>query len=384
MKTYEILSNPKTRHLYDNYGQFGLSVYSNTGSIGLTEFVLDTKKQAWLLFFLSLLLITFFLFPFLVAMKLSGKITTYWVVIFVPVWLFHLILYGLIILLAVATARYARQQREAEEVADENEGRYVHWFLVMYLPLICFTISLALKLDGFVQFSWQLIVLPYFLFEGIYLMYKIFELIETHQKWPGHDEVLLSVPNAFVYQVYARLRWSLARLVFVAVATVRLDNILPLLEWKYGFFFMYLCFVIAPIADIIYYRAYKFAASETANVANLPNKYWVIASFCIQIVCTCFMLVFFGLLQRKLQPVSALSWITVFMPFLILSGGFIALLTLCMPCLFYCCIAGRPSIYDELGDEEAPPVNMTRPPSSAAQFGYALSPYQPRITMNNQ
>lgn len=345
MAAYEVLSNSKKRKIYDKYGEFGLDVLEKTGSYGLTDFMLNTRKQAWLILSLALFFATILSFPFLVTLKLIGKINWVWCLIFVPMWVFHVVMFGFIVLAAVIAGKFDDEDEfgESQQTDSQNvSGKSVYWWLALYPLLVSFSVGLCLKADGIVSWDWSIIFSPYFAFEALYAILKTLRLTSIHAKWPGGDTVLPLVPNAKLYLTYQELRWTLVRTVFAGAA---------LLPFNYArescFALGYILVMLCPIIDAFYWRAYKFAARESRQSEKLPSRMITAASFGIYIFGIMCLLSFLTMLFLRLRPNSSISWVWVFFPFLLVCGALLGSIILCVPCIFCCCLTRDNTMYDE-------------------------------------
>ncbi len=336
---YEVLGRPKTRHIYDSHGEFGLTVLEKTGSYGLTDFVLNRKKQAWIAGVLLILFLTFLSFPFLVAYK--DRINAPLSLICIPLWIFHGLLYATIWLFVILSARMS--------VSDGSRTRSfsIYWWPVLYLGIVAFNLMAVLKLDGIIRLDWLIVFIPYYIFEGLYLILKTVRIIQAARIWPGDDLVLPLVKGAFFYLIYQEFRWSFMRGVFGGVTLVRLKNAHPSITWEVAFLIGYLSLACAPIFDIMYWRAYKFAARESRNSERLPNRIITLTVFIVYITAILTLLIFLGLLHVWVQPDSQIGLFWVLFPFLCLSGCIGGTMILCIPCIFCCCIPKDDTMYDD-------------------------------------
>ena len=113
-RAYKVLSSPKTRRVYDRYGETGLYIFSSVKSVALTELVLNTCyiKAMILVAFFTLELVL--CFPLLVALRVSGYLANWsWTLVFASLSLLDVSLYVLgCLLLYVSWQTLAAQARE--------------------------------------------------------------------------------------------------------------------------------------------------------------------------------------------------------------------------------------------------------------------------------
>lgn len=329
--------------------------------------MLNTKKQASLIFAFALYLVTILSFPFLVTYKLVGKLKWSWSLVFIPVWVFHLVTFGLIILGAVLAGKIEDVDEENGENQETEQkgiaGSSVYWWLALYPLLVTFSVGLCLKSDGVVAWDWLLIFSPYFAFEALYLVLKILRLISVYMKWPGGDTVLPLVPNAKLYLGYQELRWTLIRPVFA------FTSLLPFNHTKeFLFFFASLFIILCPILDAFYWRAYKFAARESRQSEKLPSRMLTNASFGVYLFGILCLLAVLTMLFLRMRPESSISWAWVLFPFLLVSGVLLGSIILCVPCVFCCCLVRDDTMYDEENPTAGPPQGgMVTPLDSSKQ-----------------
>lgn len=324
--------------------------------------MLNTQKQAWLIFTFALYLATILSFPFLVTWKLLGRIKWSWSVVFVPVWVFHVVTFGLIVLAAVIAGKYDGDDEgagEDQEVKSKGiSGKSVYWWLALYPLLVAFTVVLCLKSEEVVSWDWTLIFSPYFAFEALYLILKVLRLVSIYMNWPGGDTVLPLVSNAKLYLAYQELRWTLIRPVFAAT------SLLPFSHAKEFFFALgYFLILLCPVLDAFYWRAYKFAARESGQSEKLPSRMLTSASFGFYIFGIICLLAFLTMLFLRLQPESTISWLWVLLPFLIVCGFLLGSIIICMPCVFCCCLVRDDTMYDEenpAGPQQPSPINISK------------------------
>lgn len=358
-----MLGSKEKRNIYDRYGEFGLTVLEKTGSPGITDFILNTQKQAWIIFLVMALLLLFLSFPLLISLKLSGRLQTWpWALVCTPLWVFHAVVYGVILLFAVLTLQMSREMeaaaREAGEVpVKSGGGRWIYWWLGLYPLLMVFTLGIVLKVDKLIPgLAWSQIFLPYLAFELLYLLLKAFRVHRITQEWPGGDPVLPLVPNAFAFVVYQELRWSFTRTLLGLVILAELISFRPSLLTELAFILDSLLLLAAPIIDLLYWRAYKFAARESRHAERLPNRMITAFSFILYIFGLMVLMTFLGLLYAQVSAEVAMSWMWVFFPVLLVAGILAGLMVICMPCVVCCCIVRDDTLYDD----------MQQPPRSAA------------------
>lgn len=303
----------------------------------------------------------------LIALKLAGWIDkASWSIVLIPVWLFHATVYG-----SLATLIYITRKQEDPVEEYQNSPISFNSIAIVYFPLVCFTISLVLKLDGIWSVDWLEAAVPYYLFEGVMLVRRVMDIHRIALIWPLGDPVLPLVKGALLYKVYRQLRWTILRIWLVSMVFFNLDFGFPRIIWSLAFIPAYIGLIFAPILDIAFFRAYKFAAMESRNISQVPNKHLVLLNFGSYISLLIVILGFLILLNLKVQFFPNLSWLVVFSPLIGISTIIALIIVAMIPVVLCCFCKQRPSLYDE----ELSSVHLP------LRFGFGLAPVQPRITV---
>lgn len=378
-----MLGKKESRRIYDKYGETGLDVLDRTGNAAVTDFILNNRKQAWVVFGILVLILNFLAFPFLVAAKASGKLSWRWVLVCIPLWIFHVLAFALI-LVYVFLSGVAPEERDAqqgEEAMKQRRSTSPLW-AAAYICLAAFTVLAACKLDSAISRPWRDIALSYFMFEGLLLMTKAMLLYDLNRRELRNDPVLHSLPGAFLWEVYWSARWSFVRIWFMAVAIARLDGSAASLTWDAGFAALYICLVSAPIVDFIYWKLYQHAAYSSSNADRLPSRLSVALYYVAYWAWTTFWLALAVLLHIKLQFSPSLSWIWVLFPILGVAGLSACCILCAVPCVCCCCMVRSDDIYlDEGNDDREGRGNPMAPEQLAASvLAFSRSPQLRQIT----
>lgn len=350
-RAYEVLGKPKTRRIYDHYGDLGIAVMEKTGgSAGLTEFLLNSHLQGWLLLLLLVMLLVILSFPFLIAFKLSGRLQWPWSLVALPMWLVDLLVLAFVTTASVFMYRSASPS-SSTPASDGGGSESFTRGQVLFSTLLfgCYfglllasQVMAALKLDAVViSPSWAWVLAPYLIFEGLRLRFKVAALSGVAENWPGDDPVLDLTEHAFAYTVYVSLRWAVPRLLTAILFILKADGYFPNLAWAVVFLPAYATLIMAPVADLLHDRAYQEAVFLHGGRA-LPTLA-IHGKFVAELLLAAVWWSFLGLLNYKLVVAEASppSWLLVFLPLLIFFGGIAGLLTLCLPILWCCFLSSN-------------------------------------------
>jgi hypothetical protein len=362
-RAYEVLGRSKTRRIYDHYGDLGIAVMEKTGgSVGLTEFLLNSHLQGWLLLLLLVMLLVILSFPFLIAFKLSGRLAWPWSLVALPVWLVDLLLLSVVLTASIFMYRNASPFEfpfpppSSEEGGGGDEAQSLSprhqvilstlIFALLFGLLLASQVLVALRLDSVVSTPWRLVLAPWLMAEALHLYGKLGALSEVAENWPGDDPVLDLTEHAFAYTVYASLRWALPRLLMGFLFIFKVEGVFPNLAWAVVFLPGYATLILAPVADLLHDRAYQEAVFLHGGRA-LPTLA-IHGKFVAELLLASVWWSFLGLLNYKLVVAEASppSWLLVFLPLLIFFGGIAGLLSLCLPIL-WCCFLSSNAAPDE-------------------------------------
>lgn len=389
-RAYEILGKPKTKRIYDSYGELGITVFEKTGSAGLTEFLLNSHLQGWLILLVLVVVLVILSFPFLVAYKLNGTLASWsWSLIATPIWFTDFLI--LASLLTFSTIFYRSSTNTPQASSDEDSSpiftraQIIYSTLVFVLffgLLISSQILTALKLDSVLpNISWIIVLTPYLIFECIHMVFKVLDLVKIKKAWPGDDPILELTRNAFAYTVYCSFRWAIPR-TLTAILFILKTELWTSLTWTLVLCPAYVALIIAPVADLLYDRSYQEAIFLHGGRA-LPTIA-IHAKFILSLTFASILCTFLGLLNYKLLVHhSTITWVLVFLPLLIVVGGVAALITCCVPVL-WCCFLGTKSVVEEedLANMEngtgRPPTRMSGRLSAVNfyRYGLGLAPIQ--------
>ncbi|KAJ1569244.1 hypothetical protein HK096_003767 [Nowakowskiella sp. JEL0078] len=178
---YSILSDPKKRKVYDEYGEAGVKMTEQLGDVPY-----ELLGRINLIFFvLTLVVALLIVFPALVSGKADGSLSWPWVAVFSPIFLVDLF-----IIISISTVAKRGdgnddneddngfpEDREANSEQRENRKKdikkrtytVVASLLAYYLVFCMFQILIALRLDN-VRLPWWGVFIPWFILEAVHLV----------------------------------------------------------------------------------------------------------------------------------------------------------------------------------------------------------------------
>lgn len=284
-----MLSNPATRRIYDRYGELGLTTLGVVKSPSLVEFMLNTSRIKFIVFviFSSLFLAGFS--PLFAALKISNKISWTWYVIVAPMLCFLLVLLLFCTLfiylgwkaMSIVTGEESetRGSSEDKESLDKTAFIFLTTFLLAFFLLILAQILLfTSKLEGHINVSWWIILLPYFIVETIHFLRIVLSLLVINADWENCKEEVVSpfdhtLSHPFAYLCYLSLRWCVMRVLFVDLVIFKL-GLLSRLPWAVVFAPLYLILTSSLIIDYkmdkrrLPYEEARFTPDQYDNTNN--------------------------------------------------------------------------------------------------------------------
>lgn len=229
---YDVLKDPQKRQMYDNHG--AAIVKAMDGEVlepeVMLEVVLSLTKSASRMVLVALPFVTVVLiFPAVaVSLKWDGETSWNWRVVFIPLWIVHLVVVFLLLKLRTAVSGPLLEPEDEdvdpiERAAAEEKKHKMKWMVTVSIGVVLLLIIqeaiLAGKLEGDLNTtSWFVVLLPYLGFE-VCIIYMRLRLMVGSVSGPTFA-ILIALLTAF--------SWGLLRLLTVALAAAKADGKLPI------------------------------------------------------------------------------------------------------------------------------------------------------------
>lgn len=186
-EAYDVLSDPKRRRLYDEYGLSGLKLMENPTELDsmalLRNFQKNRGDRTSLGLFIAFIFAIILILPILFSLKCDGtlKHDAKWVAIWTPMWVVDVILlFSSIYILFDQGSKKAGQFEENEdgEKKEENDDKVPLSEKILNLgttiAFVLIQIFITMKLDGYIDsWSWFEVFIPWFLYEGMMIVAAI-------------------------------------------------------------------------------------------------------------------------------------------------------------------------------------------------------------------
>ena len=247
---HDILSNRIKRRIYDRYGTTGLTVYGAMKSEELVNLILNDRRLRTVFWLLIITLASLALLPTLITLKATHIINLQWNILLLPLWIFDMLVMIVgIYIVRLGWSMLAHQETlEEGEPVDEQVDRaaFVIGIMVLMILFFGFVVQqtlIAIKLDGWLFWSWWKVLCPYLIIESIKAAYYFVRGVFLMFK--SSDNLLTQLLNAFI-----NMRWICMRLSFLFLLLGHLD-----ISWTIVFCPIYL---ILPLSILIDYLVDKY------------------------------------------------------------------------------------------------------------------------------
>ncbi|KAF9151037.1 hypothetical protein BG015_007143 [Linnemannia schmuckeri] len=356
---YEVLSDPKKRQVYDKYGLMGVQMAGTEIGARLVEIesLLCTLFMA-LSFVLTLIIIFFAL----LSLRVDGKVSWSYAIVFIPLWIMDAFLFfGALTRLikpsadddedehhhddhdddrdtgngegSSSSAGGDREERRRQKKATQKRQRLLAGSIGL-INLLLFTAFQALivkKANDPTSVSGTAVFAPYFVLEGFFFMLAIIQ-VAVGLKAASAAEAPLSSKLGMVFEA---LWWKVTRLVLAVLIMLRIDNKITC-SWQIVFIPLYLIAVKYLVQHIKGYRT--FSRMQNAEMRQQGHAL-ITASACTLTVLGSLVYSLVGLLAARLDG-HAYSASRVLIPVFIVLSILLCCSGCCLPCLLLASGAG--------------------------------------------
>ncbi|KAJ3119375.1 hypothetical protein HK098_005534 [Nowakowskiella sp. JEL0407] len=179
---YSVLSDPKKRKVYDEYGEGGVKMIDQLGDVPFE--MLD--KINLIFFALTIIVVLLIIFPAFVSGKADGLLNWPWLAVFVPIFIVDVFVISVLILQSnVKDTNDEHDDDEERASVTENmkkerkrQIRMISLGLVGYYVVFCvFQILIALRLEKTITTTWAVVFIPWFVMELAHFVAGTMEVV---------------------------------------------------------------------------------------------------------------------------------------------------------------------------------------------------------------
>ncbi|TPX56279.1 hypothetical protein PhCBS80983_g04670 [Powellomyces hirtus] len=356
-RSYDVLSDPKKRQVYDKYGERGVVMMDSMGNV--LPFIDPDFLLAMNTFFTigSLIAALLIIFPAFVSVRADDKVSWSWGAVTIPLFIFDACL-----LLGLWIISRKGGDEEHDDEQDHNEGEttqqrrqrqtrkrrkasgdaFLKWIL-----FLLFQIFVVIRLDDSVSWNWAIVFIPWFLLEAMSFVSQIGPIAKNFRQgtpsFTGEMDPESQGPPmrpftrmekvVFVYDTYKT--WVL-RVIQVGLLVAKFEGSLDV-AWGIVFLPTWL-WSVAEILGIFLDRAMVLRAVRAAAPGQSVDLGPLII---MRVVGLCFVALFMylgvGLLVRRLDSGSGSpSAAVILIPVFIICSMLFCCFCCCLPCLLCC------------------------------------------------
>lgn len=233
-EAYDVLIDPQRRKTYDAYGVEGLKMMEGNGAASpeVMLAMLSRSGKACIMAVLLGLALTVLSPVILLALRWDETVSWHWTISFIPLWIFHLIVFAFLALIRpppaptdqddldpFSRAMYAERRREVR--INILSGVVTNSLLVLQ------EVFLALRLQDTVDWPWLAVAVPAFLLE-LFLMIKCACLARkawTRQVLEAAAGEAARPPRFLCCFFLQNIWWDILRLITVFLIAARADKV---------------------------------------------------------------------------------------------------------------------------------------------------------------
>ncbi|KDO16934.1 hypothetical protein SPRG_21939 [Saprolegnia parasitica CBS 223.65] len=351
---YDILSDPKQREIYDMMGEDGVKLVSQYGDLGPDELLMamlgslsasGPLGKCLIFSFVALFLGFFSTIPLFFCLKIDNDVGWSWLTVFVPMW----ILDG--IYLCCIGCSFLGDDADIHQEPEDRQSKPLRLLgktllLTKALLFVACQIFVAMKLQHSIDWSMHLVLAPYYVLEGFYLLEKVITgllaysaFARAHATDPSSTfgtskmSLMLDILNSWTM--------SVLRLAFALLVALKIEDIITC-SWWIVFLpvWIYVITLVVPHIQTYLRRKHRMAHLEEGNGHEDELAPSLFGLFCVFVGVFAAMSPFF-ILAYRLQS-GDFSSFYVLLPWLIMVGLVLApwvlmILLNLLACCCYCC-----------------------------------------------
>jgi hypothetical protein len=230
LQAYKILSDEKTRDIYDRYDEPGIMLYEHVGDQAeYARLFFDPLYLCVACIVSSLLVLVVFLFPLFLALQLGIPLYWNWAIIAVPIWIIDTVIAVIILSLIWKGKRKDSMTTHREDISSSSQQQEVmsslSWLekstmCVWFGSLVFFEILVVLRLNHQIGWSWIIIFIPYWVMEMI-LFCRNTRLAIDYMK------LFSSMPLTLrLLLIYLEYQWWLYRVLFTIFLALQVQGVI--------------------------------------------------------------------------------------------------------------------------------------------------------------
>lgn len=328
---------------------------------------------------LSFILVLIIIFFALLSLRVDGKVSWNYAIVFIPLWIMDaLLLFGALIRLikpsadddddhhhddhednrdtgngegSSSSAGGDREERRRQKKATQKRQRFLSGFvgLINLILFTAFQVLIVIKANDPTSVSGSTVFAPYFVLEGFLLLLALIQ-VAVSLKATSAAEAPLSAKLGMVFEA---LWWKVTRLVLAVLIMLRIDDKITC-SWQIVFIPLYLVAVKYIIQHIKGYRT--FSRMQNAEMRQQGHALMT-ASACTLTVLGSLVYSLVGLLAAKLDG-HAYSASIVLIPVFIVLSILLCCSGCCLPCLL---LARSADVEDDGMSPENAEVRVVHP-----------------------
>ncbi|KAF9578024.1 hypothetical protein BGW38_006409, partial [Lunasporangiospora selenospora] len=226
--------DPKMRQIYDKYGTMGVQMAGTDVGSQLLEIEGFLLTIFILISIVCILVIIFFSF---LSVRVDGKVTWDYRVVFIPLWIVDAVLFGVAIMATITpvdeesiereldeendeTSSAAREERKTKLMRERRTSKLFRgiYMLVFVALLTAFQALIARRANDSDSISGPAVFAPYFALEGLLILGALLGFLGKVRQ----QQIPTAMSKIRVF--FESIWWKVARLVLAILIMLRIDN----------------------------------------------------------------------------------------------------------------------------------------------------------------